>query len=175
MTDSVIPWTEPARLLCPWDSPGKNTRVYCHFLLHRIFLTQWWNPGLLLGRQILCHRTTWEALVRVNSDLFPRVFAKGNRIQKDPKGCTVDRVWLRLAHPPKRREHFLPAFWPSLRHLDGCNQASPNVGITSSGPQLSPAAYLLPVTHPTWTWLPLSSWVMITPTSILKVPTHSMN
>ena len=23
---------EPARLLCPWDSPGKNTGVGCHFL-----------------------------------------------------------------------------------------------------------------------------------------------
>ena len=22
------------RLLCPWDSPGKNTGVGCHFLLH---------------------------------------------------------------------------------------------------------------------------------------------
>ena len=25
------PW--PARLFCPWDSPGKNTGVGCHFLL----------------------------------------------------------------------------------------------------------------------------------------------
>ena len=24
---------QPIRLLCPWDSPGKNTRVGCHFLL----------------------------------------------------------------------------------------------------------------------------------------------
>ena len=24
----------PARLLCPWDSPGKNTKADCHFLLH---------------------------------------------------------------------------------------------------------------------------------------------
>ena len=24
----------PARLLCPWDAPGKNTGVGCHFLLH---------------------------------------------------------------------------------------------------------------------------------------------
>ena len=24
---------KPARLLCPWNSPGKNTRVDCHFLL----------------------------------------------------------------------------------------------------------------------------------------------
>ena len=23
---------QPARLLCPWDSPGKNTGVGCHFL-----------------------------------------------------------------------------------------------------------------------------------------------
>ena len=32
-------WT-PARLLCPWDSPGKNTAVGCHFFLQEIFLTQ---------------------------------------------------------------------------------------------------------------------------------------
>ena len=24
---------QPARLLCPWDFPGKNTGVGCHFLL----------------------------------------------------------------------------------------------------------------------------------------------
>ena len=24
---------QPTRLLCPWDSPGKNTGVGCHFLL----------------------------------------------------------------------------------------------------------------------------------------------
>ena len=37
----------PARLLCPWDSPGKNTGVGCHFLLQRIFPTQGSNPCLL--------------------------------------------------------------------------------------------------------------------------------
>ena len=30
----------PTRLLCPWDSLGKNTGVGCHALLQRIFLTQ---------------------------------------------------------------------------------------------------------------------------------------
>ena len=29
----VTPWTAAYRLLCPWDSPGKNTGVGCHFLL----------------------------------------------------------------------------------------------------------------------------------------------
>ena len=28
---------QPARLLCPWDFPGKNTGVGCHFLLQGIF------------------------------------------------------------------------------------------------------------------------------------------
>ena len=46
---------EPTRLLCPGDSPGKNTGVDCHSLLQRIFLTQGSNPGLLHGRQILYH------------------------------------------------------------------------------------------------------------------------
>ena len=34
MSDSVRPqrW-QPIRLPCPWDSPGKNTGVGCHFLL----------------------------------------------------------------------------------------------------------------------------------------------
>ena len=39
--------------LCPWDSPGKNTGVGCHFLLQGIFPTQESNPGLLHCRQIL--------------------------------------------------------------------------------------------------------------------------
>ena len=33
--------------LCPWDSPGKNTRVGCHFLLQGIFLIQGSNLSLL--------------------------------------------------------------------------------------------------------------------------------
>ena len=44
----VTPWTVATRLLCPWNSLGKNTVVGCHFLLHRIFPTQGLNPCLLL-------------------------------------------------------------------------------------------------------------------------------
>ena len=33
-------------LLCPWESPGKNSGVGCHFLLQGIFPTQGLNPGL---------------------------------------------------------------------------------------------------------------------------------
>ena len=37
----------PARLICPWKFPGKNTGACGHFLLERIFLTQGSNPHLL--------------------------------------------------------------------------------------------------------------------------------
>ena len=60
----MTPWTEPTRLLCPWDSPGKNTAVGCHFFLRGIFPTQGSNLCLLCllhwqaGSLPLCH---WEA------------------------------------------------------------------------------------------------------------------
>ena len=41
------PGLEPTRLLCPWDSPGKNTGVGSHALLQGIFLTQGLSPRLL--------------------------------------------------------------------------------------------------------------------------------
>ena len=45
----------PARLFCPWESPGKNTGVGGHALFRGIFPTQGLNPGLLHCRQILYH------------------------------------------------------------------------------------------------------------------------
>ena len=42
-------------LLCPWNSPGKNTRVGGHSLLQGIFMTQGLKPGLLHCRQIVQH------------------------------------------------------------------------------------------------------------------------
>ena len=38
---------QPTRLLCLWDSPGKNTVVCSHYLFQGIFLIQGSNPGLL--------------------------------------------------------------------------------------------------------------------------------
>ena len=46
---------QPSRHFCPWNSPGKNTRVGCHSLLQGIFPTQELNPGLLHCGQILHH------------------------------------------------------------------------------------------------------------------------
>ena len=56
MSDPLRPHRlQPARLLCPWNSPGKNTGVGSHSLLQRIFPTQGLNLGLQDCRQILYH------------------------------------------------------------------------------------------------------------------------
>ena len=49
----VTPWTVAHRLLCPWNSPGKNTGVGCHFLLQGIFPSQGLNRALPHCRQTL--------------------------------------------------------------------------------------------------------------------------
>ena len=41
------------RLLCPWNFPGKNIGVSCHFLLQGIFLTQGLNSSLTLQADFL--------------------------------------------------------------------------------------------------------------------------
>ena len=51
----ATPW-EAARLLCPWNSPGKNTGVGSHSLLQGIFLTQGSNPNLMHCK---CIFTVW--------------------------------------------------------------------------------------------------------------------
>ena len=50
---------QPTRLLCPWDSPDKDTGVGCHFLLQGILPTQGSNPGLLHYRPIL-HQLSYK-------------------------------------------------------------------------------------------------------------------
>ena len=58
VTQSFLTLCDPTdyrltRLLCPWNSPGKNNGVGCHSLLQGIFPTQGSNPGLLYCRQTL--------------------------------------------------------------------------------------------------------------------------
>ena len=42
---------------CPWDAPGKNAGVGCHFFSQGIFPTQESHPGLLLWQVALTRRT----------------------------------------------------------------------------------------------------------------------
>ena len=65
----ATPWT--TRLLCPWDFPGKNPGVGCHFLLQGNFLTQGFNLCLLLWQAdfvSLCHLESSMYYVKSESE-----------------------------------------------------------------------------------------------------------
>ena len=63
MSDALRPHgVQPARLLCPWNSPGKKTGVGCHSLLQGIFATQGLNLGLWHCRQIL-YRLSHQGII----------------------------------------------------------------------------------------------------------------
>ena len=67
--DSLRPHgLQPATLLYPWNFPGRNTGVGCHFLFQGSFQPR--DRAHIYGfsctgRQILSHYTTWEALPMV--------------------------------------------------------------------------------------------------------------
>ena len=64
----------PSRSLCPWDSPGQNVRVGCHFLLQGIFPTQGSNPHLTsstLAGGFFTASTAWEAPEEVWGSINP--------------------------------------------------------------------------------------------------------
>ena len=62
MSDSLPPYgLQPASLLCPWGSAGKNIGVSCYFLLQGILPTQRSNLSLM-------HLLHWQA------DSLPLIF-----------------------------------------------------------------------------------------------------
>ena len=56
----ATPWTVACHLLYPWDFPGKNTGVGCHFLLQGIFpsMSPAWTHVSCNSRQIIYHWAT---------------------------------------------------------------------------------------------------------------------
>ena len=73
----------PTRLLCPWNSPGKNTGVGCHALLQRIFPTQGSNPGLQHCREILHHLSHQESpWFTVTGQWWPHTSSRTSKLLK---------------------------------------------------------------------------------------------
>ena len=91
-----------ARLFCPWDSLDKNTGVGCHFFLQGIFLTQRSNPGLLIGRRVLYHHATREALTFLTAAHFlsflPSIFLLLNAWSHPSSIFSVIRTLLLYVH-----------------------------------------------------------------------------
>ena len=77
------------RLLCPWNSPDKNTGEGQYFLLQRIFPTQGSNPGLLNCR--------WMLYCLSHQGNPGHVPDRVNRLRTCPRAPATDRVAGELA------------------------------------------------------------------------------
>ena len=62
MSDSfTTPWAVVSRFLCPWNFPGKNTGVGCHFLLQGSSWPRDQTWVSCIGRLVLYHGAPREA------------------------------------------------------------------------------------------------------------------
>ena len=96
-SDPLQPYgLEPAQLLCPWGSPGKNTGGGCHFLLQGLFPTQGSNPVLPGQESDTIEQLNWTEPEKQKIHFLPftpgplhmlfwSVYSKGNQ----GPGCRV--------------------------------------------------------------------------------------
>ena len=94
---------DPVRLLCPWDSLGKDTGVGCHTLLQGIFPPQKSNLHLLrlpvLASRFLTTSAMWEDPRRESADQQDLLYSMGNDTQYlviDHKKLNHSAVYLKL-------------------------------------------------------------------------------
>ena len=81
---------QPIRLLCPWNSPGKNAGVGCHFLPQGILPTQGSNPSPL-G---LLHWRADSLPLRYLGSPFSPFYKDTSHIGLAPPYSSVTSPWL---------------------------------------------------------------------------------
>ena len=74
----VTPWTVDARLLCPWGSPGKNIRVCCHSLLHRIFPPRGWTWVSWIAGRFFTVWTTGKPTRWLWHSIYPQAMSENS-------------------------------------------------------------------------------------------------
>ena len=128
MSDSVWPHRrQPTSLLHPWDSPGKNTGVGCHFLLQCIkvksesevaqscLTLSWWLSNTGYG----------EAS---SKSLGLNLGAIKSKLSQQPRrqGAQLDESYRQRSLEPPLRHAILLDFWAweyhyQSSHLESCN------------------------------------------------------
>ena len=126
---------KPARLLCPWDSPGKNTGVGCHALLQGIFPTQGSNLHLLHCRWTFYHLSA--KLPSIGDTLLPN--SKLLRAPTQETAHSSDLIFqfctsISTPAPPKWRAHS-----PRLRGMRKETGVYPDASVSCKNAWISPS------------------------------------
>ena len=102
MSDSVQPHRQqPTRLLRPWDSPGKNTGVGCHFLLQCMQVKSesevaqlcptlsdpmdWSLPGSSIHGIFQARTLEWGAIAFSDARYYPIIIPCDSSVNKTDK------------------------------------------------------------------------------------------
>ena len=118
-------------MVCPWNSPHKNTGVGCHSLLQGIFPTRGLNPGLLHCRRTLyplSHEGSREKQLKQQCDITPHLLEwswstkeertnAGVNVEKREFLYTIDGIISWLQTPWKTVWSFLKNLKIKLRDL----------------------------------------------------------
>ena len=146
------------KLLCPWDSPDKNTGVACHSLLQRIFPTQGLNLGLCIAgrfftiwviRKSLCWYKSQHKCIHITADVYgmlnpTALLATLIHVLSADVPAGYLRVLSSGCLSPERREIFpvtnsCPFLWQLLKQLGGILiHSRPHV---SAEPSFFPSCY----------------------------------
>ena len=111
MSDSVRPHRgQPTRLPCPWDSPGKNTGVGCHFLLQCMRSQEIWLK--IFGSELKKKKSSWkvEEKFLLTSKYYRKKEEKTTEVSK--KKCATST---KLSRVPLLRVYHLLNFVPSVK------------------------------------------------------------
>ena len=123
-----------ARLLCPWDLPGKKTGVGCHFLLGGSSQPRDRTHVFCIDRQILYHWATWKALLIQVLKLWPGCY-KGiiNRQHLwRTRCCSKCFPWFDSPNPYTSHEiYIIPLYRRKVRHRELSNWELSNLPNTS--------------------------------------------
>ena len=162
----------PARLFCPWDFPGKNTGVGCHFLLQGIFLTQGPNPSLLHWQAdflplVLPGKPTFQSVQFSCSGIYDSL--RPHRLQRTRPSCpwpTTGVYW--ISCPLSGWCHLTVS--SSVVSFSSCPQSFPASGsfqmsqlFTSGGQNIgvSASTSVLPVKTQDWSPLGWTGWISL--------------
>ena len=139
VSDSRDPVDESTRRLCPWDFPGKNTGVGCHFFFQGVFLTP--SLSFTISHSLLKLRSIESVmpsnhLILCHSFLLPSILPSIRVFSNESAGlnpCLLHCRWILylLSHQGSPLDQGLNLRWDRQSKGNGAFSPSPGVCLLS--------------------------------------------
>ena len=168
---------QSTRLLCPWNSLGKNTGVRCHSLLQGIFPTQGLNPGFCITGRFFIFWATREVVVGSvqfsHSVLFHSLELHGLQQTRPPCPSPTNGVYLNW-YPFRWWCHLTISssvipFYSGLQSLPASRSFPMSQFFTSGGQSIGVSVSVLPMNILNWFPLRWTGWISLQSKGLSRV------